>query len=115
MAPDERVELHERIAQRFRIRLQQGLVDEVEVLYRRGDLNPQLPSIRCVGYRQVWQYLDGELSYSEMSDRGIIATRQLAKRQFTWLRSEQRLQWFSTFESNLLEKMLKFLDASAIY
>lgn len=115
VAPPDRIELHERIALRFRLMLEKGLVEEVETLYRRGDLNPQLPSIRCVGYRQVWQYLDGELSYDEMSERGIIATRQLAKRQFTWLRSEQRLQWFSTFESNLLEKMLKFLDASAIH
>lgn len=115
VAPPDRVELHERITQRFRLMLERGLVEEVETLYRRGDLNPQLPSIRCVGYRQVWQYLAGELSYTEMSERGIVATRQLAKRQFTWLRSEQKLQWFSTFESNLLEKMLKFLDATAIY
>lgn len=115
VAPADRADLHERIARRFRQMLEQGLVEEVEALYHRGDLNPQLPSIRCVGYRQVWQYLDGELSYSQMSERGIVATRQLAKRQFTWLRSEQRLQWFSTFETNLLEKMLKFLDDSAIY
>lgn len=115
VAPTDRAELHERIARRFLLMLEQGLVEEVDRLYRRGDLNSQLPSIRCVGYRQVWQYLEGELSYSEMSERGIVATRQLAKRQFTWLRSEQGLQWFSTFESNLAEKMLKFLDASAIY
>lgn len=115
VAPPDRAELHERIARRFHLMLEQGLVEEVEALYRRGDLTPQLPSIRCVGYRQVWQYLDGELSYGEMSERGIVATRQLAKRQFTWLRSEQKLQWFSTFESNLLEKMLKFLDPHAIY
>ncbi len=115
VAPTDRVELHERIARRFLLMLKQGLVEEVEGLYRRGDLNLQLPSIRCVGYRQVWQYLDGELSYDEMSHKGIVATRQLAKRQLTWLRSEQRLQWFSTFESNLEEKMLKFLDANAIY
>ncbi len=115
VAPPDRVELHERIERRFLLMLNQGLVEEVEALYRRGDLSPQLPSIRCVGYRQVWQYLAGEISYAEMSERGIVATRQLAKRQFTWLRSEPRLQWFSTFENNLLEKMLKFLDAHAIY
>jgi tRNA dimethylallyltransferase len=90
------------------------LVDEVEALYRRGDLGPELPSIRCVGYRQVWQYLAGELSYDEMSEKGIVATRQLAKRQFTWLRSEQGLRWFATFDGRLLEKVLKFLDDSAI-
>ncbi len=115
VAPEDRGELHERIARRFRLMLEQGLVEEVEALYRRGDLHPQLPSIRCVGYRQVWQYLAGELSFAEMSDKSIVATRQLAKRQFTWLRSEQNLQWFFTFETNLLEKMLKFLDAHAIY
>lgn len=114
VAPDERAVLHERIARRFRLMLEQGLVEEVEALYRRGDLSPELPSIRCVGYRQVWQYLAGELSRDEMSERGIVATRQLAKRQFTWLRSEQGLQWFATFESRLLEKVLKFLDDNAI-
>jgi len=114
VAPTDRIELHERIGRRFRLMLEQGLVEEVEALYRRGDLSPELPSIRCVGYRQVWQYLEGELSYDEMSYRGIVATRQLAKRQFTWLRSEQRLQWFATFENRLLEKVLKFLDDTAI-
>lgn len=114
VAPADRAELHERIGRRFRLMLEQGLVDEVEALYRRGDLGPELPSIRCVGYRQVWQYLDGELSYDEMSYRGIVATRQLAKRQFTWLRSEKRLKWFATFENRLLEKVLKFLDDTAI-
>lgn len=115
VAPTDRADLHERIAQRFHLMLEQGLVEEVERLYLRGDLSPQLPSIRCVGYRQVWQYLEGELSYAQMSEKGIIATRQLAKRQFTWLRSERNLQWFSTFETNLMEKMLKFLHATAIY
>jgi tRNA dimethylallyltransferase len=114
VAPDQRAVLHERIARRFHLMLQQGFVEEVEALYRRGDLGPEMPSIRCVGYRQVWQYLDGELSYDEMSEKGIVATRQLAKRQFTWLRSEQELQWFATFDSRLLEKVLKFLDDSAI-
>lgn len=115
VAPTDRADLHERIAQRFHLMLEQGLVEEVERLYLRGDLSPQLPSIRCVGYRQVWQYLEGELSYAQMSEKGVIATRQLAKRQFTWLRSERNLQWFSTFETNLMEKMLKFLHATAIY
>lgn len=114
VAPDDRAELHRRIALRFELMLQQGLVEEVEALYRRGDLTAEMPSIRCVGYRQVWQYLEGELSRDEMSERGIIATRQLAKRQFTWLRSEQNLRWFATFDAKLLEKVLKFLDHSAI-
>lgn len=114
VAPDDRPALHRRIAQRFEQMLQQGLVEEVEALYHRGDLGPELPSIRCVGYRQVWQYLAGELSREAMSERGIVATRQLAKRQFTWLRSEQDLQWFATFDSRLVEKVLKFLDDNAI-
>jgi tRNA dimethylallyltransferase len=114
VAPDDRAELHRRIAQRFEMMLKQGLVEEVEALFRRGDLHSELPSVRCVGYRQVWQYLDGELSREGMSEKGVVATRQLAKRQFTWLRSEQDLQWFATFDGRLLEKVLKFLDDSAI-
>lgn len=113
VAPDDRAELHERIALRFRLMLEQGLIEEVEALYRRGDLGPELPSIRCVGYRQVWQYLAGELSRDEMIEKGVAATRQLAKRQFTWLRSEENLRWFATFEPSLLEKVLKFLDDSS--
>ncbi len=113
VAPDDRAELHERIALRFRQMLEQGLIEEVEALYRRGDLSPELPSIRCVGYRQVWQFLAGELSYDEMTEKGISATRQLAKRQFTWLRSEENLHWFATFDRALLEKVLKFLDDSS--
>lgn len=114
VAPDERAILHERIALRFQQMLEQGFIEEVEALYRRGDLRPELPSIRCVGYRQVWQYLAGELSHDEMVQKGIVATRQLAKRQFTWLRSEQKLSWFATFDSRLMEKVLKFLDDNAI-
>lgn len=114
VAPDERAILHERIARRFQLMLEQGFIEEVEALYRRGDLSPDLPSIRCVGYRQVWQYLAGELSHDEMVQKGVVATRQLAKRQFTWLRSEQKLSWFATFDSRLMEKVLKFLDDNAI-
>jgi tRNA dimethylallyltransferase len=114
VAPQDRPDLHRRIARRFELMLRQGLVEEVETLYRRGDLNVDMPSIRCVGYRQVWRYLSGELSREQMSERGIVATRQLAKRQFTWLRSEQNLQWFATFDSKLVEKVLKFLDHNAI-
>lgn len=114
VAPEDRAELHQRIARRFEAMLCNGLVEEVERLYRRGDLHPELPSIRCVGYRQVWQYLEGKLSREQMSERGIVATRQLAKRQFTWLRSEQNQQWFATFDDRLLEKVLKFLDDNAI-
>ncbi len=115
VAPTDRSLLHERIAQRFELMLQQGFVEEVEALYRRGDLHPDLPAIRCVGYRQVWAYLAGEWDREVMIERGIIATRQLAKRQFTWLRSEAELAWFDSLGDKLLEKALKFLDDSAIY
>ncbi|MBJ3773670.1 tRNA (adenosine(37)-N6)-dimethylallyltransferase MiaA, partial [Klebsiella pneumoniae] len=80
IAPAQRQVLHDRIAQRFRVMLEQGFVEEVEALRRRSDLHAGLPSIRAVGYRQVWEYLDGELSRDDMVERGIIATRQLAKR-----------------------------------
>ena len=86
--------LHDRIAARFRHMLTAGLEQEVAAMYARSDLHAQLPSIKSVGYRQVWQYLAGELHYDEMVEKGIIATRQLAKRQLTWLRSWQELQQF---------------------
>lgn len=95
LEPQDRAWLHERIAQRFDAMLAGGLLDEVQRLRARGDLNPDLPSMRCVGYRQAWEYLDaheargldGTYPMSELRDRGIYATRQLAKRQITWLRS----------------------------
>lgn len=86
IAPQERTVLHERIALRFHKMLELGFRREVEKLYERGDLNPALPSIRCVGYRQMWEHLDGKIDYDEMIFKGIAATRQLAKRQITWLR-----------------------------
>jgi tRNA dimethylallyltransferase len=87
LEPSERSALHQRIARRFDIMLEQGFLDEVRQLRQRGDLHPDLPSMRCVGYRQAWEHLDGTCSYDEMRELGIIATRQLAKRQITWLRS----------------------------
>ncbi len=106
VAPQERSTLHERIARRFHMMMDAGFMDEVEQLYTRGDLHPGLPSIRCVGYRQAWSYLDGELSREEMIERGIIATRQLAKRQFTWLRSWADLQWRDSLADDLLDSTL---------
>lgn len=105
IAPKERAVLHDRIAQRFDLMLAQGLVDEVKALYERGDLHEDMPAIRAVGYRQVWQYLKGELSYAEMRDKGIIATRQLAKRQLTWLRGWPDLTWLDTFAKDNLTKI----------
>ncbi|MEW9583027.1 tRNA (adenosine(37)-N6)-dimethylallyltransferase MiaA [Paraburkholderia sp. DGU8] len=87
LEPSDRGVLHARIERRFDAMLAQGFVDEVVKLRERGDLTPDLPSMRCVGYRQVWEYLDGAVDYPTMRDKGIFATRQLCKRQLTWLRS----------------------------
>lgn len=106
IAPQERATLHETIAKRFKAMLQQGLIGEVDALYQRGDLNEKMPAIRAVGYRQVWSYLQGDYDYATMVEKGIIATRQLAKRQFTWLRKEIDAHHFETGETDLLEKVL---------
>ena len=87
LEPQDRSWLHQRIAQRFALMMAQGFMDEVRQLRARGDLNPDLPSMRCVGYRQAWQGLDEGWREAEIAERGIFATRQLAKRQITWLRS----------------------------
>ncbi len=94
--------------------LKQGFVAEVEALYRRGDLNPSLPSIRCVGYRQIWNYLEGEWDESTAREKAIIATRQLAKRQMTWLRSEENLNWIDPLESGAHDQLLKLVDKNII-
>ncbi len=91
LLPEDRVWLHQRIEQRFDRMLEQGFIAEVEALYRRDDLNTDMPAMRAVGYRQVWEYLAGKIDYNMMRNRAIVATRQLAKRQITWLRSEQGL------------------------
>ncbi|MEE4251787.1 MAG: tRNA (adenosine(37)-N6)-dimethylallyltransferase MiaA [Alcanivoracaceae bacterium] len=105
LAPTSRALLHERIAVRFHTMLEDGLVEEVRQLKSRGDLHRELPAIKAVGYRQVWDYLDGLYSYEEMVDRGIIATRQLAKRQFTWLRGWPELEWFDSDHPQLIERL----------
>lgn len=87
LEPLDRAWLHQRIAQRFEQMMEAGFMDEVKTLRARGDLHPDLPSMRCVGYRQAWQGLDEGWSEAEICERGIFATRQLAKRQITWLRS----------------------------
>lgn len=92
LVPGDRALLHRRIAVRFESMLAAGLVDEVKALRARGDLDIGLPSMRSVGYRQVWDYLDGNYDYDTMVRKGIAATRQLAKRQLTWLRSERQLE-----------------------
>ncbi len=114
LLPRQRSTLHERIARRFAGMLAAGLVDEVSGLRNRGDLNPSMPSVRAVGYRQVWRYLDGEISYDEMIDKAIVATRQLAKRQLTWLRSWPDLQELDSDDDKLLERTLKMVEGAVI-
>ncbi|EKT61114.1 tRNA (adenosine(37)-N6)-dimethylallyltransferase MiaA [Providencia burhodogranariea] len=96
IAPQDRKILHQRIEQRFHQMLEAGFEEEVKTLHERGDLHVDLPSIRCVGYRQMWSYLENEIDYDEMVYRGICATRQLAKRQITWLRSWENVHWLDS-------------------
>ncbi|UVJ44484.1 tRNA (adenosine(37)-N6)-dimethylallyltransferase MiaA [Pseudomonas sp. LS1212] len=114
IAPADRRVLHDRIALRFEQMLEQGFVDEVRLLRARSDLHAGLPSIRAVGYRQVWDYLDGKMTSFEMQERGIIATRQLAKRQFTWLRSWADLHWLDSLACDNLPRTLKYLGSVSI-
>lgn len=106
VAPEQRSTLHAKIAQRFDAMLEHGFLDEVRALRRRGDLDETMPSIRCVGYRQAWSYLNGEYDFETMREKAIIATRQLAKRQFTWLRREQDARLLISGSPDLLEDAL---------
>jgi tRNA dimethylallyltransferase len=113
IAPKERAELHRRIELRFEKMMAAGFVDEVKDLYDRGDLHPDLPSIRCVGYRQMWDYLDGNTTLDDAVYRGICATRQLAKRQITWLRSWNDLTWLDSENiDQAFEQMSKIIASS---
>lgn len=94
LAAEDRVQLHSRIEQRFEQMLKNGLINEVECLYNRTDLSDKSPAMRVVGYRQVWEYLEGGLSYQDMLLKAQAATRQLAKRQYTWLRNQSGNTWF---------------------
>lgn len=106
IAPQDRAILHDMIARRFKHMLRQGFMDEVAALYRRGDLTDKMPSIRAVGYREAWSYLQGDYDLETMTEKAIIATRQLAKRQFTWLRRETDALSFQTGQQGLLAKVL---------
>lgn len=99
IAPQDRAVLHQRIEQRFHKMIELGFEQEVRGLFERGDLNADLPSIRCVGYRQMWEYLNGDISLDEAIFKGICATRQLAKRQITWLRGwESEITWLDSLD-----------------
>ncbi len=117
LEPQDRAWLHQRIAQRFDDMLQHGFLDEVKALRARGDLHPDLPSMRCVGYRQAWEALDGLWPMSELRDKGIAATRQLAKRQITWLRSMPERQVVACDApdalAQVIQRVQQFMDIPA--
>lgn len=111
IAPQQRDVLHARIEQRFDMMLAAGVIDEVKALKQRQDLHLDLPAIRAVGYRQIWQYLDGAYDESEMRASALAATRQLAKRQLTWLRGWDDLNWLDTFGKDNVGIILKWLES----
>jgi tRNA dimethylallyltransferase len=114
IVPDERTRLHERIGARFQEMLREGLVAEVQALKNRGDLDLELPAMRAVGYRQVWEYLEGNIKESDLSERGAAATRQLAKRQLTWMRGWPWVQCFEWGDPRALATaILEFAGQSA--
>ena len=123
LLPRERSFLHDRIARRFNKMLEQGLVDEVQALRKRGDLNIEMPAMRAVGYRQVWEYLDGQSGFDEMIAKAVAASRQLAKRQLTWLRGWPDCESLYVDDGaggainseQLLENCLKILQKGPIY
>ena len=105
LAPADRAVLHARIAERLDVMMSEGFLDEVAALRARGDLHTDLPSIRAVGYRQLWSYLEGEVSLDEALDRALAATRQLAKRQLNWLRGWSDLHWIDSSQKNANETL----------
>jgi tRNA dimethylallyltransferase len=107
LIPSDRAVLHQRIATRFQQMMEQGLVEEVRGLREKYELHPDLPSMRCVGYRQAWQFMDGEITEAQLLETGIAATRQLAKRQLTWLRSTPDIIELDCLAPNLAQRVLE--------
>ncbi|WP_421851419.1 tRNA (adenosine(37)-N6)-dimethylallyltransferase MiaA [Marinomonas sp.] len=112
--PKERSVLHERIERRFYAMMDQGFLAEVEGFYRRGDLTIDMPSMRCVGYRQLWQYLDGVDLLDDAIFKGVVASRQLAKRQLTWLRGWEDLMIFDSLSKDLVSEALNYIESRII-
>lgn len=112
LLPDDRTLLHKAIATRFQTMLDLGFIEEVEKLFKRGDLHANLPAIRTVGYRQIWNYLLNNISYTEMQELAIIATRQLAKRQLTWLRSWPDLNQLVSNDKENVQKVIELIKQS---
>jgi len=115
LLPGDRSVLHDRISQRFAAMLEAGLVDEVRMIREQFHVDGDMPSMRCVGYRQVCMYLDNEISFVRMQETGVFATRQLAKRQLTWLRSMNELQVFNCLESQLNRQIIDFIRAQRLF
>jgi tRNA dimethylallyltransferase len=109
IAPFDRSVLHSRIAERFEAMLDAGLVDEVAALKARGDLHPDLPSMKSVGYRQAWTYLEGGCDLDTLRHRGVVATRQLAKRQLTWMRGWEGLHWVDSLGVDPVRRVVKLV------
>lgn len=109
LLPEDRAALHERIAQRFDAMLEAGLVDELRGLRETYGLDPELPSMRCVGYRQAWDFLENRISRAELREQGIAATRQLAKRQLTWLRGMDDYTGFDCLADNVSDLVLEYV------
>lgn len=112
--PKERSVLHARIEQRFYDMMDQGFLAEVEHFYRRADLSAEMPSMRCVGYRQLWQYLAGNDVLDDAVFKGVVASRQLAKRQLTWLRGWDDLRIFDSLSKDLLSEALNYIESRII-
>jgi len=115
LLPGDRSVLHDRISQRFATMLEAGLIDEVRLIREQFHVNGDMPSMRCVGYRQVCMYLDNEISFARMQETGVFATRQLAKRQLTWLRSMSGLQIFDCLENRLARQIIDLIQAQRLF
>ena len=110
IAPKDREFLHQRIEERFDQMLKNNFLGEVKKLYQRNDLNTDFPAIRTVGYRQMWKYLSGEYSWEAMRYKAIVATRQLARRQYIWLRRWPESKWFNSEDENLIDSIVNYLN-----
>ncbi len=113
LAPENRALLHQKISQRFDSMLEQGFINEVRQLKSNPDLSLNLPSMRCVGYRQAWEYLEQKYDFETMKDKACAATRQLAKRQITWLRKQQNAQWFDSDQLEI-EQVYQYIKSKLL-